>query len=285
MSNKTGVEGRFRIQLQNEDGSDCFDSGEQKNIIVDGALNYKQFPPQASDFLCLGAGVVTDPAVTDTNLGNQVAAKSIRFNVHTGTLEVDHFSTKSTATVEFTNLDYTLTELGIKTGGSSGVLITRALIKDAQDNPSPLVVLPSQTLKLTYSLYYKFPLKLSEGIMATPHGDLHWELALWWQTAPHATGVASDAKHEWGFYECSGAKIGGVSATGSASPDVPTKTSTLTGTLPAQAADKVLNAGDMILTPNVHARSSYVVILKAPYTIPKNHIFTISAEVYWGRLT
>jgi hypothetical protein len=282
MKNKISVEGRFRIQLQNEDGSIFFDSGDQKNLIVNGAMGYSKFPPQGIDYLCLGAGVVTEPAVTDTQLGNQVAAERINFTAHSGTDEGDYFATKSSTIVNFTNLDYTLTELGIRTGGTGGTLITRALIRDDLGNASSVTVLPSQTLKLTYSIHYKFPRKITEGVMTTTFGDLNWELSIYGTTA---NSVASSARYDWGFYIYDTAKVAGITVSdGSSTSDVSTQTAILTGTLPAQENDIVLNTGAVILQPAIITDTTYQIKLTASFTIPKNHIFTISAEVYWGRL-
>ena len=283
--NNIGIKGRFQLQIIEEDGYISFDSGEQKNLITDSALGYSSFPPSGPLMLCLGAGVVTVPSTTDTNLGNQVAAKSIDFSSNSkvsGISESLGIAAKKWSTVDFTGLNATISELGLKVGSSSGTLLTRALLKNSDGNAITVAILPSQTLRLTYTLHYFFPHKINEGVTQTPHGDLSWEMTRYKE--PNGDFTAIHANQEWGFGGGSDIRIAGIVASGAAVYDTSVRKSTLTASIPAQANDVVLSTGDSILRANGNLYSSYHIALTAPYTIPANYIFDMSAEICWGRM-
>jgi hypothetical protein len=282
--NKIGIEGRFRTQIIESDGSVSFDSGENKNLITDGALDFKSFPPSGGINLCLGSGVVTAPAVTDTNLGNQTASSAIGFPDYykNATVEATGFSCKRWATTDFDGYNETFSEIGLKSSPST--LLTRSLIKDSNGDPTTITVTSEQTLRITYTLYYFFPFFISTGVTATPHGDLNWSIEHKYsdaQTRANALNVAEDAHRAWGWYTTY-CDLFGKTPTSSLAIDTVNRKVTLTSEIPAQAADIVLAIGDDIYEASYpHA---YRIVATQPYTLPANYNFAISAEIFWGRL-
>lgn len=282
-----GVEGRFRAQLIETDGSVSFDSGETKNLITDLALSQNRFPSgsQYTRHLCIGAGVVTPPSYSDTNLGNQVANANIYFypNSAQGTVEADGFLCQNSGVATFENLQHDISELGLRESGASGTLLTRALIKDGSGNPTTISVGAGQTLKITYTIYWFIPFVLAEGVTATPHGNVEWKLANKLSqnpTAYSANLVASDMGSPWGW--AGSYKILGTNAQQSFNVDTVNRKTTITASIAATASDRAKPIGHFILSGGTN--SQYGLELKAPYTLPANNDLAIVAEITWGRM-
>src|SRR5690606_22778994 len=145
---------------------------EQSNLILDGYLDM-DYPVPQSISLCLGAGVVTTPAATDTDLGNQVSAKGFGWGSNSAGLvsihskESNGYILKVSNTIDFSYQDISdneITEIGLRNGGATGTLVTRALIKDQSGNPASIQIAEGQTLRLTYSLYVFLPFIITEGV-------------------------------------------------------------------------------------------------------------------------
>jgi hypothetical protein len=282
--NKIGLKGRFHAQIIEADGSVSFDAGEQANLITDSALDYNKFPGSSTD-LCIGSGVVTEPSVTDTNLGNQVAAANITLGTLAGaSAGVDGYSIRKSGVAEFSGPLNDITELGLRNSGN--VLITRALIRDANGDQTSLSVGSEQTLKLTYYIYYYAPYELDSGVTSTPHGDLSWAIRINPFTK-NQSGANSLSGYiglvPYGFDSYRSAILGRPGS-GSVAYDYLNRKGVLTANLPAQTLDLVKSAGDTLYSGYSYYKSDYHLILTAPYTLPKNHDFSISAEICWGRL-
>lgn len=285
----------FQAQIvDKKDGSVCFDSGVQNNLITDQGLDMPGFPQLGAIYLCLGSGVVTEPSVADTNLGNQVAEKLIIINtVGDKYADAAGFHISKYGSCEFDNLTAEISELGLRVTSPTGALITRALIKDANGNPTTISVGSGQTLKLTYTLYYYLPYLLNSGVMATPHGDLHWELKI---NKPHtdagASNLAGGISYGWGWaYGGSNdlyRKFMAASSLDELSEtiDIPNRKKTLTGKSKVFTSDTTITAGNIFWDTGKSRNNSagYSIYVTQDYTIPANHDFSMSVEMTWGRL-
>lgn len=292
--NQVGIKGRFNAQIIESDGTISFNGGERDNLILDTALAFKDFPGPGT-FLCIGSGAVTTPAVTDTALGNQIAAKAFSINAGTGnTSGPEGFHCNRRGTVTFGDLNTDVSEIGIRRDGVNGTLITRVLLKNAQGTPTPLTVGVGQTLKITYTIYYFSPYILSEGVMPTPHGDLHWRLQTYKQSKTQGAAdtackyvqngfglwsniLKSDVAAEAGQYDTL------FSATNTLSPgkNVLELTSLYTKDVDTEvpAGRYLVRAYNENLSP-----TEYAAVLTQPYTIPAGHTFKFSLEFTWGRM-
>lgn len=280
---KIGIKGSFIAQIINADGTVAFDPGEQNNLITDGAFEFDGFPSGGNTYLCIGSGVVTEPSITDTQLGNQIASKSISFTGKSAQHQDDGLNYQISAWVEFTGLDAEISEIGLRKTSETGTLITRSLIKNANGDPTTITVTSSQTLRLFYKLYYFFPYVIGEGITSTPHGDLHWEL-IFNRVNPSSIFINymfSSVKN-YSFGSNSIGAMGGVSCTGSASANLLERKRTFNVTRSPQTSDKVMSAGEQFLSLGGH--TDYSVYLTQPFTIPANYDFTMSLEINWGRM-
>lgn len=278
-----GVKGAFRTQLVNSDGTIDFDSGEQSNLITDGAFEFDGFPGPWNTFLCLGSGVVTTPSITDTQLGNQVASAPILFTGRSAQHQDDGLNYQISEWVEFEGLSVEISEIGLRKKTDSGTLITRSLIKDANGDPTTIAVGSGQTLRLHYKLYYFFPYYIGSGVTSTPHGDLHWELRF---NRINPTSIFINymfgSVRASSFGSTGVGAMAGVNSSGGSTLSLSERKRTYTATRASQTSDKVMNAGDKFLAIGGHV--DYSVWLTQPFTIPANYDFTMSVEINWGRM-
>ena len=268
---KSEMIGTYEIELVNSDGTICEHIGEQKNLILDEAMNFADMYV-GSPYLAIGSGVVTAPAVTDTNLGNQIATKMIFLNAYVPVVdEGSTFLVTFRGAAEFINVSGEISELGLRRS-ASGSLITRALIKDSSGNPRPITVNADQKLKITYSLYKRVDKLISTGITPTPHGDLHWELVT------DEGNVRVDTNHS--MIPRTGGYIGGAAASGTFNTDLPGRKVSFSFMTAAKTADRILPIGRVIATSTY---SSYSFKLTQPFTIPAYYELTVDFETSWGR--
>jgi hypothetical protein len=298
MKKQIGVKGSFHTQIINSDGSVAFDAGEQDNLIVDGGLDNRCFPPKSTysnnphGYLCLGSGVVTAPSVTDTDLGNQVIEKIIMFSIDSSSRsynsERDSYIGRIKGTVDITNYVGSISEIGLKQfvrNVGAGVLLTRSLIKDANGNPTEITVEEGQTLRLTYYLYYEVPHDLGSGTISTPHGNLEWELRIGGSGTRESkiNQALSGIGDNWvslSDYIAQGAK---VSSSHSYSNGDHKMISTVKRV--AQTSNKTISAGSLFWGGSTSdAPTHYGFYLTSSYTIPANHSITVVAEMTWGRM-
>ncbi len=181
---KVTVKGCYRAQVIDNDLV-VQDTGDRSNLILDAYLNYDSPTPWPL-YLCIGEGVVTPPTFSDTDLSNQIMSRmwttsgnDWQNKVSEVRRESGGIIAKAANFVEFTGFTGNdVSELGLRVGGASGTLVTRALLTDASGNPSPVTVTAGQTLKLTYTLYFWVPFVLGSGAETTPYGTLSWEAGL-----------------------------------------------------------------------------------------------------------
>lgn len=298
--NEIGIKGRFSTQLIESDGEVSFDSGEQDNLVLDNYLSLDYPLPLGGSHIAIGAGVVTTPAITDTNLGNQIKTAQASFVGVSTTKDAGGVLCKFSDTVDFTGFSgEEVSEIGVRNGSSSGLLITRSLIKDGSGSPTAITVNAGQTLRITYSIYVYFPAVISSGVTSTPHGDLEWSYVL-------------NENYTLGFYTLHSSigtsdKYGGNPSVGTASlrkarlyyettsantPGYITRTVTgstaeLSAYWPATGEDRIIGSTNRTYNPvfiTSYYACGYLLMLDAPYTLPANYDFSISWEVTWGRL-
>tara|TARA_R110002033_G_scaffold170862_2_gene214581 strand:+ start:19477 stop:20295 length:819 start_codon:yes stop_codon:yes gene_type:complete len=269
---KSEVFGKYKIQLVNSDNSIQEETEEQNNLILDSALNYEDYW-SSYPYLAIGSGVVTPPSVTDTNLGNQVAVKLIRFTEYIPVIdEGSTYLATLRGTTEFTNIDGDISELGLRRDSATGPLFTRALIKDSAGNPTSIQISSGQKLKITYSIYVRVEKIISSGVTPTPHGDLYWDLV------PDLSRIRLDKN--FAMIPKANIDIFGFSRTGTFNKDIPNRNASFTATLAATTSDRTFNAGSDFTRSTY---SAYVFKLTQPYTLPANYEMTVSFETSWGR--
>lgn len=284
--NKFGIKGSYEIQLKNKDGSVLIDTGEQDNLILDGALDF--ISPFSTDlYLTLGSGVVTEPAVTDTSLGNQVYSESTllfrdNYTTDSGGLTTRH---KTTKVLKNTNAEFS--EIGIsRRVSSTDTQLTRALIKDASGTPTTISVTSDQELHITYYVYFYIPWVIGSGITSTPHGDLEWvyKLPVDESSSSNDLGsLASMATNPYGWSNVSFSLISG-NTTKSESNDIANRTRTMTLHRAAITSSRTISAGGAITGLDAYFKSTYRLYAVNAYTLPANYDFTITLQVSWGRL-
>lgn len=290
--NQIGIKGRFHTQIIDKNGSIIEDLGVQDNLITDLALGMDA-PFYSAVYLCLGSGVVTTPSVSDTNLGNQVASKSGGVSSNgVSSFDATGFHIEKYGIFQFEGLSGSISELGLRKGGATGTLITRALIKDINGNPTTITVGDGQTLKLTYKLYFYIPYIIGSGVTPTPHGDLHWEMRFNYPLNASGLSYAKQVVsmgYGWHYYsgDIHYKHMAGESLV-ELSQDVDTvnRTKVMTGTSKIFTAENVMAAGELFwnLGRSRYANAGHSVYLTQPFTIPANYNFTMTVEVSWGRL-
>jgi hypothetical protein len=270
---KSEIFGKYAIQLVNGDGSIQEDIEEQKNLMLDSALAYEDLWT-SYPFLAIGAGVVTPPTVSDTNLGNQVAVKLIRMTDYVPVAdEGSTYLATLRGAVEFTNINGDISELGLRRDSTTGPLFTRALIKDSSGNPTSIQINSDQKLKITYSIYVRAKKVISAGVTSTPHGDLHWELTT------DQSRIRTDKN--FAMLPKTSSDIFGYGCQGTFNKDIANKIVSFTATLSATTSNRTFNAGSDFARSTY---SAYVFKLTQPYTLPANYELTVSYETSWGRL-
>lgn len=164
MSNTISVAGEYRIVAHDADGNVTFDSGKQRNIILNNGINLLGEASSADmmSYCLIGSGNAA-PEPNQSRLIDFVAANSV---IEDGESQFNHDPTDTLYKVgrakkyTFTGLDNVqISELGLAsnfTDDQSYELCTRALIKDASGNPTTLTVLSGGTLNVFYTLWAVF---------------------------------------------------------------------------------------------------------------------------------
>lgn len=174
--------GAFEFQVINEDGSiEQQSDGEIKNLILDSFLGHHKNSNASHNFqLAIGSGVQTEPKKTDTSLGNQVAISGF-FAIPASPANTGAYDHKDgivrifTEVRDFTGINGMITELGIV---KAGLLLTKALIKDENQNPVAIPLTNTQTLRITYRLYVYYPAVAAEGVWQTDLGEIPYKVCL-----------------------------------------------------------------------------------------------------------
>jgi len=297
-----GIKGAYAYQVIDDvTGDIVVDVPEQTNLILDSYLDIPRPLPNQTTFLCLGSGVVTPPSVTDTDLGNQVAGTYMGgWSVGTYQDSTDNFLISLRSTTDFTNIiNNEISELGVRLNNSTGTLITRALIKDTNGNPASISVGEGQTLRFTYSLYFKIPKAIFSGSVSTPHGIIEYEYSIGDQVVTQSLIEAFVRYSEYGgsnqgqayaVYFSNGSSAGSY---GSKSLDIPNRKVISTFNVPAATSDRILGAPastgwtDRLLFKM--ARYNDPFHFRVPknatrLTLPANYDLTVQLEITWGRL-
>lgn len=201
--NAVSVRGRYSYKKIESDGSVVFESTEVDNLILDNWFGSNAFVlPSTSLYLCVGAGVVTPPAVTDTDLGNQVSGKSFNlanaayYSVHEVGTNYNIIKGSQTATFTYSDISNNeISELGLRISNATGTLITRALIKDDLGNETTIQLSTGQSLVLTYSIYFYIPKVIASGTAVLPYGTFDYVIGL-----PSMYRGATDEISYWDRY-------------------------------------------------------------------------------------
>lgn len=159
MSIRLGVRGEFKVRILSKLGEVRHELPWQDNLITNSGLDFLCFnnAPQRlfSETLDIGQGNV-EPTNSDTSLS--VFLKNIRFATKTKALVLDEVGNTLTSTVDSKFVFNTgianknISELGVKSDGS-GVIFTRALIKDSLGNPTTITPLEGEILEVVYRVH------------------------------------------------------------------------------------------------------------------------------------
>ena len=156
MALKTGLAGKYRLEVKRPDGSVRLDTGWFDNLITNNGLDAIAGTTSVLSYCQVGSGS-TAPANTDTALVSKIA--------HTNTVSVFAPSrTTSSPYYAYWRGKYTfavgaatgnIAEVGVGTSTSGG-LFSRALITSG-GTPTTITVLSDETLDVTYELRHYIP--------------------------------------------------------------------------------------------------------------------------------
>lgn len=294
IQNPVSIKGAYAYQVVDDDTGDVVvDVPEQANLILDGWINQEKYFP-GNPYIAIGSGVVTPPSVTDADMGNQIKYKAAGTPSRSALTHPDGRMFKLTYTVGFTGFSgQDISEIGIRNGGGTGVLCTRALIKDASGNPNAIKVNAGQTLRLSYSLYLLFPYVAASGTCVTPHGSFDWEYGA---NSERNTSVIGSYWYNYigGSYGgSSGARLGSDSSSSESSGitkalDLPNRKATCSVSFPARDSDRVIGQSATSPGYGFFLGEQYSMfcfrVVGSRVTLPANYDFSITWEVTWGRL-
>ncbi len=151
--------GRFRIEALQLDESGQEIEGTRRvaadwfdNLITAGGLNRMGGNTDYLAWCQAGAGT-TPPAPTDTALGSRIAATNTRAATAAGSQSSAPFYTWRRNTYRFAQgaAAGNISEVAVG-WGSTGDIFSRALIRDANGDPTTITVLANETLDVTYEL-------------------------------------------------------------------------------------------------------------------------------------
>lgn len=173
--------GRFKIKVEREDGS-VEDTGFINNLFLNNYFalqNYSTYSLRS--VYCLFGTGSTPPALTDVALENQVENGHILIKSNDYMRQVPFeqgfepdnqykWFMKYTMTFEGTKglFEGNISEIGLSYGHSNdyNFLFTRALIKDAQGNPTTISVGPNDIVTVVYEVGYKMDFS-NNGVLGT----------------------------------------------------------------------------------------------------------------------
>ncbi|QQD21236.1 hypothetical protein GJQ54_05355 [Oceanospirillaceae bacterium ASx5O] len=319
IQNQIGIKGTYSYQVIDDATGDVIvDVPEQDNLILDSCLALPRMQPvyslsgslDSAGWLCIGAGVVTPPTVSDTDLGNQIKAdrwspSQITYHSH----DDDGVFIKTSNFKDFTGFNgEQVSEIGVRGGTPSGVLYTRALIKDQFGQPTTITVNVGQTLRITYSIYHFIPFILSEGSISTIHGNFPFRIGMdQYMINRVKSGNINEIKSMIGTYSSSSYYLFWTNPSNnqeayslrlSSTPvyDTVNRKATVTATFPAVAHDRLLGntpAPDgraPLVKEDVngskHSKCNEMTLPPGAQRmlLPANYDFSITWEITWGRL-
>ncbi len=153
-----GVKGEYQVQVLNAEQEVTQDSGLRPNMILDSFFEItKLITPFAvnGNYLRVGTGT-TPPQPTDTTLQNTLASSYAQSsNNTTRTFENGTWSVTLNSTFQFPlgSVVGNISELGYYLNGMpTNTVQTRALITDANGNPTTITVTSQEQLIVTYKI-------------------------------------------------------------------------------------------------------------------------------------
>lgn len=147
-----GLAGRYKLVIYRADGSARQDTGWIDNVITDIGLE-RMGTASFGGWCRVGSGSST-PKTTDTTLDVQVASSSSTSSAGSGAQTSPPYFGWARRTFRFAGgiAAGTLSEVGIGWAATGESLFSRALILDADGNPTTITVLSDETLDVTYEL-------------------------------------------------------------------------------------------------------------------------------------
>jgi len=176
------------------------------NLITDHGMNTSSaYDSYQLAYCSVGSGN-TPPAFHDVNLASLKKTTSNRVNTQSG-LADDYAWWRATYQFNQGQASGTLAEVGIGNNNNGTNLFSRALIKDAQGNPTSITVLPDEILHVTWELRVN-ALPASTGVINIAGSGLHdYSLGTSYRKAPAGKGYV----HFRLYYPYFGAATSGIS--------------------------------------------------------------------------
>jgi len=142
------------------------------NLITDYGLDAIATIESGIANNCFVGSGNTPPAVTDINLAGGIASTQNKISETSGKNLTEGYSWQRRVW-EFAAGTATgnLSEVGV--GRTSNTLFSRALIKDAQGNPTSIAVLPQEVLQVTWELRLYWPQPPVTGTVNIPGSGTH----------------------------------------------------------------------------------------------------------------
>lgn len=148
---KIGLSGHFKLTAVNAKTGKTRELAEFDNLILDQGLN--ALGTQGCLRYCQVGSGSTAPEVTDSGLQSYVAGTQYLSTSQTAQSTAPYYATR---TVQYRFAPGVaagnLSEVGIAWATSGPALFSRALIKDAEGDPTTITVLSDEYLDVTYSL-------------------------------------------------------------------------------------------------------------------------------------
>ena len=179
-----GFKGRFQVTVKKEDGSIKTELPWQDNLITNEGIKLLNGINQVTNLngvsntrhihtQCFVGSSSTDPAITDTKLGNYIAVNNRSENFKTFIEEPtksrpNHVREYWQQKYIFTGLNnVNIVEVGLGYETNSGTkeyaLFTHALVKDSQGSPSTITVLQGEILEINYEFSTYWDIRPKKG--------------------------------------------------------------------------------------------------------------------------
>ena len=179
-----GFKGRFQVTVKREDGSIKTELPWQDNLITNEGIKLLNGINQVTNLngvsnaryihnFCFVGSSSTEPAITDTKLGNYIAVNSRAENFKSFLEEptesrpnhVREYWQQKYIFTGLNNVNIAEVGLGYETNSSSKeyALFTHALTKDAQGSPSTITVLQGEILEINYEFSTYWDIRPKKG--------------------------------------------------------------------------------------------------------------------------
>ena len=179
-----GFKGRFQVTVKKEDGSIKTELPWQDNLITNEGIKLLNGINQVTNLndvsntryihqMCFVGSSSTEPAVTDTKLGNYIAVDNREENFKTLIEEptesrpnhVREYWQQKYIFTGLNNVNIVEVGLGYETNNSTKeyALFTHALVKDSQGSPSTITVLQGEILEINYEFSTYWDIRPKKG--------------------------------------------------------------------------------------------------------------------------